>query len=283
MRMSRSTGAFVACLPVAAALMLAGCRAADRPVGSPATTRAAGRKIVLTIVYDNNAYRKDLTPRWGFGCVVRGLDKTILFDTGGDGRVLLENMRRLNIDPKTIDVVALSHIHGDHTGGLAAFLKVRPGVSVYVPAGFPDAFKAEIGRMGGKVVEAPQSAEICRGARTTGTLGRGAIEEHALCVETKQGWLLITGCAHPGVENLAAAGKKAIGQPMVFVMGGFHMGGQPKATINAAIDRLETLGVKRVAPCHCTGDAARGLFKDRYGDNCSLVGVGGEFQFDPAR
>jgi len=34
------------------------------------------------------------------------------------------------------------------------------------------------------------------------------------------------------------------------------------------------LGVRQVAPCHCTGDRAMGMFVEEYGDDFIKVGVG---------
>ena len=81
--------------------------------------------LKITVVYNNYPYKEDLETGWGFSCLVEGADKTILFDTGGDGAVLLGNMDKLRIDPAVVDVVVLSHIHGDHTGGLEDFLEKK--------------------------------------------------------------------------------------------------------------------------------------------------------------
>jgi 7,8-dihydropterin-6-yl-methyl-4-(beta-D-ribofuranosyl)aminobenzene 5'-phosphate synthase len=271
--------ALVSALAAQAVVSVLGCSRPDEaPQPAPAKPDRDGG-VMLTIVYDNNAGREGLTAAWGFACVVEGLEKTILFDTGGDGRILLANMRRLGIDPRGIDVVVLSHIHGDHTGGLPSVLRTRDGLPVYVPAGFPDGFKRQVRRGGGVVVEAEQSVAVCPGARTTGTLGAGAIEEHGLCVQTPEGWVLLTGCAHPGVAELAARAREAAG-PICLVVGGFHLGSHSRQEIIAVIDRLEALAVERVAPCHCTGNPARRLFAGRFGDRCTLTGVGGTFGFD---
>lgn len=261
------------------ALVLAVAASQAAPSARQATTQPSEKDVVFTIVYDNNAEQQGLTPEWGFGCVIRGAETTILFDTGGNGRVLLENMRQLNIDAKEIDVVVLSHIHGDHTGGLPAFLKEKTGVPVYIPSGFPAAFKQRVQSLGAKVIEADESAQICPGVKTTGTLGKRAIEEHGLCVRTSEGWVLVTGCAHPGVENMAAKAKEVTGGPIHLVVGGFHLLPQPASKINAVIDRFQELGVQRAAPCHCSGDLARQLFKQRLGERCDLVGVGHVFRF----
>ena len=54
---------------------------------------------IITVIYDNNPYKEGLETGWGFSCVIKGLEKTILFDTGGDGQRLLANMKKLDIDP----------------------------------------------------------------------------------------------------------------------------------------------------------------------------------------
>jgi metal-dependent hydrolase (beta-lactamase superfamily II) len=35
-------------------------------------------------------------------------------------------MEKLGINPKTINVIVISHSHVDHTGGLAELLKINP-------------------------------------------------------------------------------------------------------------------------------------------------------------
>ena len=79
----------------------------------------------ITIVYDNEACKEGLKADWGFSCLVEAHGKRMLFDTGANGRILLENMEKLHIDPATIEEVFISHIHRDHTGGLAELLKLR--------------------------------------------------------------------------------------------------------------------------------------------------------------
>ena len=40
------------------------------------------KDLTITVVYDNNPYKEGLQTGWGFGCVITGAEKTILFDTG---------------------------------------------------------------------------------------------------------------------------------------------------------------------------------------------------------
>lgn len=54
------------------------------------------------------------------------------------------NMEKMGINSGNIDVVFLSHIHGDHVRGLKKFLEVNPDVTVYLPESFPEGFKDEV-------------------------------------------------------------------------------------------------------------------------------------------
>ena len=55
----------------------------------------------------------------------------MLFDTGASPDGVVENMRRLDIDPSSIEAIVCSHGHFDHTAGLDGLLRVLG------PAGMP--------------------------------------------------------------------------------------------------------------------------------------------------
>jgi 7,8-dihydropterin-6-yl-methyl-4-(beta-D-ribofuranosyl)aminobenzene 5'-phosphate synthase len=177
----------------------------------------------ITVVYDNNPYKKGLTTSWGFACVIKGAEETILFDTGGDSAVLFKNMQLLGIDPKKIDVLVLSHIHGDHIGGLDELLKANPDVTVYFPTTFPMRFKESLTCVGIKMVEVNDPARICKGVYSTGVLGSW-MKEQSLVVSTDRGVIVITGCAHPGIVNILKTVNKINEDPILLVMGDFIWG-----------------------------------------------------------
>jgi 7,8-dihydropterin-6-yl-methyl-4-(beta-D-ribofuranosyl)aminobenzene 5'-phosphate synthase len=229
----------------------------------------------LTIVYDNNPYDERLVTAWGFGCYVNTDNVTILFDTGGDPEILLENMAKLNLDLESIDIIVLSHIHGDHVGGLFGFLEVNSDVKVYLPVSFPDEFKNKVRGYGCKVIEVKDALKICKGVATTGELGT-AIKEQSLIIATQLGLITVTGCAHPGVVTIAEKSIELTEMEIYLVIGGFHLTGATESTILSIIEQLKVLGVNKTAPCHCSGDLARQLFKQEFGEDYIEVGVGSD-------
>ena len=229
--------------------------------------------MMFVIVYDNNEYDPALQTGWGFACWIETGAGTILFDTGGDSPTLLGNMAQLGIDPQAIDVVVLSHIHGDHTGGLMGLLDTGARPVVYVPAAFPTSFKEAV-RARTELVEVTEPVEVLPDIYATGAVSGSTIAEQALAVETMEGLVVVTGCAHPGVVGMVRRAQEVTGDNVALVTGGFHLGGASRAQIEGIIADFRQLGVQRLAPCHCTGDLARQMFADAFGADFVPAGVG---------
>ena len=243
------------------------------PIVNSAGEVASVDSIIITTVYDNNIYVEDVTSSWGFSCLIQGLEKTILFDTGGDGQILLANMRQLGLDPEKVEIIVLSHLHGDHTGGMADFIRVNSQVTVYMPESFPQHFKREVTEGGARLVTVGDSLEICPDAFLTGQMGT-AILEQALILKTGQGLVIITGCAHPGIVSVVETSRKIGGKVPYLVMGGFHLFGASRSTVREILAQFRDLGVVKVSPCHCTGPEAIAMFAEAYGQEYIQNGVG---------
>ena len=269
--------------PLSTAGRAAGTTAAPGVVTATASPEAEA--VLLTVVYDNNALDPDLRSGWGFAAWLEYGGQTVLLDTGADGRALLDNVAALGLDPNTIDIVVLSHNHADHTAGLDSLLAVKAQacaegsvcLAVYLPQAFPARFKEHIRAAGATVVEVNGPQEILPGLWSTGQMGTGIVEQ-ALIAKTSLGLVVVTGCAHPGVDEMVARAKQVGRGEIALVMGGFHLGGASRGRIGEIIAEFRRLGVQQVAPCHCTGDQARELFRQAYGQGFDACGVGWQWQ-----
>ena len=173
----------------------------------------------ITIVYDNEA-DPGLRSGWGFSCLVETEEK-ILFDTGPTGEELIFNMDRLGIEAQSISKVVISHNHWDHAGGLEAFVKMNGRAQVFEPD------------------SCSELTQISPGVHSTGALGTSVVEQ-SLVVSTDKESIVVTGCAHPGLEIILEQSSR-LGK-IYGAVGGFH-----------GFSNLEALkGIQLIAPCHCT-------------------------------
>ena len=184
----------------------------------------------ITIIYDNETLNSKYQADWGFSCLIETGDKKILFDTGAKGEILLSNMKKMNIDPSIVDEIFISHFHWDHTGGLEDFLK-KHAVKVYMPRSFktPDYLE--------DFVVIDDFTKIHENIYSTGEINN---IEQSLLIKTKEGVVIIVGCAHSDLKNILKIAKK-LGNPIACI-GGFHG--------FSDIEKLKNL--KLICPTHCT-------------------------------
>jgi 7,8-dihydropterin-6-yl-methyl-4-(beta-D-ribofuranosyl)aminobenzene 5'-phosphate synthase len=216
----------------------------------------------IKILYDNEAL-PGFEKGWGFSCLIELNDSKILFDTG-DGPKFLSNLAKFAIAPTEINNVVLSHPHHDHLGGIGHFLEINPNATVFTPSFFPVKLKMQLMSMGG-FHETFGHERIMENVHVD--LAMNHLYEQFCVIETSLGLLVITGCAHPGIDRILniAAGY---GKPIYGLLGGFH--------------GFRKLGVLRdlsfIAPCHCTAQKANILAK--FPETAKQCGSGMVFQFE---
>jgi 7,8-dihydropterin-6-yl-methyl-4-(beta-D-ribofuranosyl)aminobenzene 5'-phosphate synthase len=207
----------------------------------------------LTILYDNTRHLNNLKEDWGFSCLIEiNNGPVILFDTGADGFILKSNMDKLNVNPEIINIIFISHNHYDHTGGLSHILHYTADTEIYIPA----SFKGLKNR--GKIITTGKDIfKIRENIYSTGEL---AGIEQSLILDTEKGIILITGCAHPGLNNIInTAGQMG---NIYAVLGGFH-----------DFRDLEALSkAKMICPFHCTQKIKE--IKNTYPEKFMSGGVG---------
>jgi len=257
-------------------LLLCSCNPAESPAPDQALAnqklpvmkdKPTVSQVKIIDVYDNVEGNAGFKTGFGFACVVLLEEENILFDTGGDAPTLLANLQTAGIAPEDIDRIVLSHAHADHYGGLMGFLEKNTDVKVYLPAAFPDSFKEEVRAAGAELEEIEHPVAITKGVYSTGMLG-DKIKEQSLVIDTNEGLVVITGCAHPGIAHIVQAAKVLRDKHVYLAMGGFH---RPPLS---AVEEFQAMGVEKAAPSHCTGEAAMQAFEEAYGEDYIGSGVG---------
>jgi 7,8-dihydropterin-6-yl-methyl-4-(beta-D-ribofuranosyl)aminobenzene 5'-phosphate synthase len=104
-------------------------------------------------------------------------------------------------------------------------------------------------------------------------MGRSIVEQ-ALVLDTQKGVVVVTGCAHLGIADIVARAHEVVKGELLLVVGGFHLGSASRQRIKGIISSFRDMGVRYVGPTHCSGERAKRLFKEEYGDHYLEVGVG---------
>jgi len=227
----------------------------------------------LTVVFDNVAGVPGLITGWGFSAFIRGYEKTILFDAGADGQTLLSNLRALSLDPGYIQLVVLSHAHSDHAGGLPELLSHAPETELIVPEGLPRRLEEAIEETGVRYRTADAGEELASGVTTTGSL-QGKHIEQGLILTGGRGPILVTGCAHPGVKAMLLEAGGVAGEPVDTIVGGFHLHAFRRGNTRSLAEELKELGLRAIAPSHCTGERATTILAEVFRDGFIESGLG---------
>ncbi len=243
----------------------------------------------LTVLVENTKVEgSGLGCEFGFSAFVEYDGSRILFDTGSSG-LFIENAKKLGIDLGKTDFVILSHGHWDHAGGLPSLISdfdvkgmtfiSHPGIfEKKVHSSRPDIGcplgKEDIEKAFGKCMFTKKPLEFLQGAiflgevsreyEDPGTCGNQVVDgkavpdqikdDSAIVFKTEKGPVLLTGCSHSGILNLAKAAERY--GKLRAVIGGFHLGDAPEQRLEKMISEFESMGIEELRPGHCTGDTS---------------------------
>jgi 7,8-dihydropterin-6-yl-methyl-4-(beta-D-ribofuranosyl)aminobenzene 5'-phosphate synthase len=236
---------------------------------------------------------------------------TFLFDAGTSPDGVVENMRRLQIDPGSIEAIVCSHGHFDHTTGLDGLVRTIGQVSMPVlihphfwrrrrillpgrePREIPTTSRRGLTEAGFDIIEEQQPSFLFdRSVLITGEVPRVTgyepgfppqqawlddswqpdpmvLDDQALIVHVAgKGLVVLTGCGHAGVVNIARyAGNLTGGVPLYALLGGFHLNGPVfEPLIPRVLDDLAALQPSVLVPAHCTGWRAQHAMSARFGE-----------------
>ena len=249
-----------------------------------------------------------MTKDWGYSALVEINGKRILFDTGDNPEIFAANVKAKGVDLTRLDFVVMSHRHGDHMGGLTYLLSVNPNVKIYAPKenfgvyGFdqpskfyrraeslptemryyggapPDIMKFGTAFPSANIQLIDKTTEVSPGitliALVSDSPGTKELKELSLAINTREGVVLVVGCAHPGLEAIAVEAAK-INPHIHFVAGGFHLVVASDPVIERVTAALhDTIKVDYIAPGHCTGEPAFAAMQKAFGDRYLYAGLG---------
>jgi 7,8-dihydropterin-6-yl-methyl-4-(beta-D-ribofuranosyl)aminobenzene 5'-phosphate synthase len=264
----------------------------------------------ITILYDAFSDNKAMTKDWGFSALVEHDGKRILFDTGNNPEIFERNVKALNVDLTNLDFVVISHRHTDHASGLKYLLKIKPDVTVYVPAdgdngfggsefpyqaffrpepslpakmryfegAYPEHLRSGKLHDTGTFILVDKLTEVAPGIfliYTVSSIPRTLeLPELTLAIKGPHGLILVDGCSHSGIEEILQAAS-AVDPHTHIVFGGLHLVRTPVPDIDHLVDSLKNKWkLDKVAPGHCTGEPAFLRLQKAFGDDYLYAGAG---------
>ncbi|MFA6079223.1 MAG: MBL fold metallo-hydrolase [Candidatus Omnitrophota bacterium] len=225
----------------------------------------------LTVLAEGSTKWQRFVKHWGLSILI---GKDIIFDTFGKPNYALEQMKRLKVDLQSIKHIVISHDDWDHVGGLQKILEARPGAAAYICPHFKTDIKEMIRGCGANAFETRGLTGISDSCYLSGELkGKrrdSDIAEQYMAIRIDDGIAVVTGCAHPGIVEIVQHANSMFKSNVRVLIGGFHLKDHSEEDARGIVLKLKALGIRRVAPFHCTGRNAQNLFKKEFGDECVI-------------
>ncbi|MBO5796723.1 MAG: MBL fold metallo-hydrolase [Clostridia bacterium] len=232
----------------------------------------------ITALVENTTAVPGIGAEHGLSLYIETGDRKILFDMGQTD-LFAQNAEKLGIDLSAVDIAVLSHGHYDHGGGLPRFLELNGHAPVYVSrhAFFPHYNGEKYIGLVPALQENPrlrpvgETASIAPGLTLHSCNERDKVcntvydhltveqegvrmsddfcHEQYLLIEEAGKRVLVSGCSHKGILNIAAWFSPDV------LVGGFHFSKRPlDESLIADAKRLNDTSTVFYTG-HCTGEA----------------------------
>ncbi len=264
----------------------------------------------IHVLMDNWVNHVSLVGEWGLSLLIELDGSAVLLDTGQSGRSL-ENAEKLEVLPRALTGIVLSHGHYDHTGGFTSWLGRYPGTRVLAHPGVFDR-RFSVSGESSREVGSPRTREeaaglaelvlsagpqqIAPGLSLTGQIPRvtgyedtggpfyydpqGRQEDplpddQALVAELDNGLAVVCGCAHAGVINTLIQVEKLFpDRPVRLLLGGLHLHKAKPDRLEKTIAELQARVAGRICTGHCTGREADARLFTAFGERFGFLGTG---------
>jgi len=277
-------------------------------------------KIRLTTLCENSAGKPGFAAEWGLSILVEADGRTILFDTGASD-ITLRNADRLGIDIPSGTPIVLSHAHADHTGGLAPMLRrigetqviAHPAIweEKYTRRPYEDTAadisipyeKKQLEELGAHFQLSREPVQLSENIWTTGEipmitdfesiepifhiLKNGEfqpdpiLDDQALIIRSREGLVIVLGCAHRGMINTIRHAQHITGEQRVHtIVGGTHLFPKTEEQKQKAIAALREIGIRKIGASHCTGFDASMKLAHEFGDDFFVNNTGSIYILD---
>lgn len=248
---------------------------------------------VVTLI-ENTTSREALTAEHGLSLYIETGNRRILFDAGESGG-FADNAAALGVDLQTVDCAILSHAHHDHGNGLVRFLEINDHAPIYLSRhAFTPRYNAKGKYIGiAPALEGSDRLRFTDGETQLGegitlhtiplppadTAGMTVLEDGALqpedfrheqylLVEEQGKKILISGCSHKGILNIARWFQPDI------LIGGFHfMNVEEEAFLLQAARELLQYPTAYYTG-HCTGEKQFAILKQTMGHRLHYLATG---------
>lgn len=234
----------------------------------------------LTVLVDNNCKTgSHLLAEFGLSFLLENEYHKVLFDCGSSD-VFIKNAYKMGLDLSHVTEIVLSHGHKDHTGGLMRLQDLYrkmliAGISLNVKTimAHPDVFEAKFNDNSENIGFPNSPANLCdifdieysREPKwiSPKLLYVGEIpkdystdynynDETALVYKSSKGLVVITGCAHVGVQNLIEYARKVTGENKIdSFIGGVFLCNKSEYKIRELGNYLKKQNITNFYPCHC--------------------------------
>ena len=248
----------------------------------------------------------------GFSALLEWEGGSFLFDTG-QGLTLLHNAQRMNKNLHEVRMVALSHGHYDHSGGLLPLIRNCGPKQVFAhPALFQPRYRINdrgeslsigvpytqeyLEGQGARFDLSEKFREIAPDVFMTGYILRksgfesgdqglfsdipGAArdtfdDDQSLVLRTRQGLVLLLGCCHAGLINTINQAIDKTGESRIHaIIGGTHLAFCASEQLEHTISALKKWRIKRLAVSHCTGFSAAARLQREFPSSFFTAQVG---------